>query len=63
MKFALYVDGVPMAVCPSTLAEAAESARSGATARPGVTYEIENSDGEVVASYVVRDGKLERWVR
>lgn len=62
-RFSLYVDGVPMAVCPSTLAEAAESARSGASARPGVEYEVENAEGHVVARYLVRDGQMERWVR
>jgi hypothetical protein len=62
-RFSLYVDGVPMAVCPSTLAEAAESARSGARGRPGIEYEVENSDGVVVARYLVRDGQMERWVR
>jgi hypothetical protein len=62
-RFALYVDGVPMVSCPSTLAEAAESARTGARGRPGVPYEVENQDGEVVARYEMRDGKMERWVR
>lgn len=62
-RFSLYVDGLQMLVCPSTLAEAAEQARSGARARPGVQYEVENADGHVVARYLVRDGQMERWVR
>lgn len=61
-RLTLLVDGVPMVVCPSTLAEAAESARSGAKARPGVKYEIK-SGGTVVAHYVVRRGRMEAWVR
>lgn len=61
-RISLYVDGVPMVACPSTLAEAAESARSGARARPGAKYEIK-SGGVVVARYIMRGGKLDRWVR
>lgn len=61
-RFSLYVDGVPMVVCPSTLAEAAESARCGAKGRPGAKYEVK-SGGVVVARYVMRGGKLDWWVR
>lgn len=61
--FTLYVGGVPMVSCPSTLAEAAESARSGAKARPGVRYEVKDG-GVVVARYLARGDQLvERWVR
>lgn len=62
MNFALYADGMPLVPCPTTLAEAAESARSGARSRPGVKYEVRRGD-VVLARYVLRGGKLDRWVR